>query len=82
VIIENGTRLGALAAHQLAQMDCCDIAPGLTDAEFDRIEREYGFEFSDDHRAFLAAGLPMNRPLEPEPGVSFAWQKPVAAIAR
>ncbi|NBE83090.1 hypothetical protein GVV04_19400 [Micromonospora sp. NEAU-HG-1] len=29
----------------------------MTDAEFDRIERTYGFEFADDHRAFRAAGL-------------------------
>src|SRR4051794_16689067 len=48
------------AARRLAQTGCCEIAPGLTDAEFDRIEREYGFEFADDHRAFLAAGLPVD----------------------
>ncbi|MGW1062088.1 hypothetical protein [Micromonospora rubida] len=48
----------------------------MTDAEFDRIERTYGFEFADDHRAFLAAGLPVNVPFEPEEGVSYAWERP------
>lgn len=69
-------RLGAVAARRLAELGCCVIAPGLTDAEFARIEREYGFEFADDHRAFLAAGLPVNSPFEPEPGVYYAWEKP------
>jgi hypothetical protein len=32
--------------------------PGLTDAEFRRVEDALGFEFADDHRAFLAAGMP------------------------
>jgi hypothetical protein len=36
-------------------------APGLTDAEFARIEDEFGFHFAADHRAFLAAGLPTGR---------------------
>ena len=40
------------------------MAPGLTDAEIDRAEREYGFEFADDHKAFLQAGLPVNKPPE------------------
>jgi hypothetical protein len=35
--------------------------PGLTDAEFVRIEDEFGFHFADDHRAFLAVGLPSGR---------------------
>ncbi|EEP75295.1 hypothetical protein MCAG_05622 [Micromonospora sp. ATCC 39149] len=48
----------------------------MTDVEFDRIERTYGFEFADDHRAFLAAGLPLNVPVEPEEGVSYAWERP------
>lgn len=65
-----------VAARRLAQAGCCPIAPGLTDAEFDRIERTYGFEFADDHRAFLAAGLPVNVPFEPEEGVSYAWERP------
>lgn len=33
--------------------------PGLTDDELSRIEAALGFEFADDHRAFLAAGMPM-----------------------
>ena len=35
------------------------VAPGLTDAELAGTEAEFGFEFDDDHRAFLAAGLPV-----------------------
>lgn len=35
------------------------LTPGLTDAEFASIEDEFGFEFADDHRAFLAVGLPV-----------------------
>lgn len=68
--------LGVVAARRLAEPGCCVIAPGLTDAEFARIEGEHGFEFADDHRAFLAVGLPVNSPFEPEPGVSYAWEKP------
>lgn len=37
------------------------LSPGLSDAEFARIEDEFGFHFADDHRAFLAAGLPTGR---------------------
>jgi hypothetical protein len=59
-----GARLGAEAARRLAQSGRADIGPGLTKAEFARVERDYGFEFADDHRAFLAAGLPLN----PSPG--------------
>lgn len=35
------------------------IEPGLTEAELHRIESQLNFEFADDHRAFLAAGLPV-----------------------
>jgi hypothetical protein len=53
------------------------IDAGLTDTEFARIETEFGFEFADDHRAFLAAGLPVNVGLPPrEPGVYYTYQKP------
>ncbi|WP_405537321.1 hypothetical protein OG787_31160 [Streptomyces sp. NBC_00075] len=72
MISEEGTRLGADAVRRLAQTGLYDFEPGLTDAEFARIEREYGFEFADDHRAFLAAGLPVNVP--PEEGQT--WAKP------
>ena len=56
------TRLGEEAAQRLARTGRCGIGPGLADAEFARIERDYEFEFADDHRAFLAAGLPLDSP--------------------
>jgi hypothetical protein len=34
-------------------------AVGLGDEELARIEGEFGFEFADDHRAFLSSGLPV-----------------------
>ncbi|MEV4810551.1 hypothetical protein [Micromonospora avicenniae] len=64
MISDEGMRLGVAAARRLAAFDCCRIEKGLADAEFDRIERHYGFEFADDHRAFLAAGLPVWQPYE------------------
>jgi hypothetical protein len=76
VINEAGFRLGTQAARRLAQLACCQMEEGLTDAEFTRIEREYGFEFADDHRAFLAAGLPVHEPREEEPGTYHAWERP------
>ncbi|MFD4583183.1 hypothetical protein [Streptomyces sp. NPDC058434] len=72
MINEEGTRLGAEAAHYLARTGLYQFEPGLTDAEFARIEGEHGFEFADDHRAFLAAGLPVNTP--PEEGQT--WARP------
>lgn len=54
--------LGIDAALRLARLGCCKIGPGLTDDELARIEHEFGFEFADDHRAFLAVGLPLNVP--------------------
>jgi hypothetical protein len=59
-----GAALGIAAAEALARRGNRTIAPGLTDAEFERIETEYGFEFSDDHRAFLSVGLPLDGPAE------------------
>lgn len=56
----------------MAQTGLYEFESGLTDAEFERIEQEFGFEFADDHRAFLAAGLPVNVP--PEEGQT--WSKP------
>jgi hypothetical protein len=50
--------LGLLAARRLADLET-EIGSGLTEAEFARIEAGYGFTFADDHRAFLAAGLPL-----------------------
>lgn len=63
--------LGAAAAARLARFEGreCRIAPGLTVAEFARVEAEFGFEFADDHRAFLAAGLPLSIPYDDPPGV-------------
>ena len=72
VVTSEGARLGEEAACRLARTGQYEIGPGLTDAEFARIERDYGFEFADDHRAFLAAGLPLNRP--PEEGQT--WPSP------
>lgn len=65
-------RLGAEAARRLAGTGRYEFEAGLSDAEFARIEDEYGFEFADDHRGFLAAGLPVNVP--PEEGQT--WSKP------
>ena len=72
VASSEGARLGGEAAQRLARTGQYEIGPGLTDAEFARIEGDYGFEFAGDHRAFLAAGLPLNRP--PEEGQT--WLSP------
>ena len=64
MISSEGRRLGREAARRLARAGQYKIGPGLTGAEFARIEQDYGFEFADDHRAFLAAGLPLNHPPE------------------
>ena len=62
VTAHEGARLGAEAAQRLAHTGLYDFEPGLTDAELEQIEGMYGFEFADDHRAFLAAGIPINNP--------------------
>ncbi|GAA1658018.1 hypothetical protein ACFQY4_17410 [Catellatospora bangladeshensis] len=63
--------------RRLRLRSVCAIDPGLTCAEFDEIEHEFGFQFADDHRAFLAAGLPVNTRPEPrEPGVYYAHAEP------
>lgn len=54
-----GFRLGREALRRVAAGGRVVVEPGLTDGEFDRIERRYGIEFADDHRGFLAAGLPV-----------------------
>jgi len=59
VVDDGGHVLGIEAARRLAAIAVADIAPGLTDGEFERIETTFGFEFADDHRAFLGAGLPL-----------------------
>jgi hypothetical protein len=68
----DGTGLGLQAAQRLAELQCCDIEPGLTDEEFARIEQDYDIEFADDHRAFLGAGLPVREP--PQQGQT--WENP------
>lgn len=72
MISSEGRRLGDEAARRLAQTGRYEIGPGLTGTEIARIERDYQFEFADDHRAFLAAGLPLNNP--PEKGQT--WSTP------
>jgi hypothetical protein len=72
-----GGRLGQEAMRRLRLRSVCAIDPGLTDAEFGKIEREFGFQFADDHKAFLAAGLPVNTRPEPrEPGVIYTHPEP------
>lgn len=48
----------AEASARLAAAGAVTVSPGLSDAEFDRVESALGFVFADDHRAFLAAGVP------------------------
>lgn len=57
--INNGHRLGVAAAERLAQLGSVTVTAGLTDDELGRVEQAYGIEFADDHRAFLATGLPL-----------------------
>jgi hypothetical protein len=67
MIGKEGARLEAEAARRLTQLGCCEVEEGLTGGEFTRIEQAFGLEFADDHRAFLAAGLPTGAP-PPRPG--------------
>jgi len=63
--------------RRLRALSVCDVEAGLSDAEVLRIERTFGFRFADDHRAFLAAGLPVNTRPEPRaPGVLRAHREP------
>lgn len=55
------SEIGLAAARVLAVSGQVSIAPGLTDAEISAVEARFGFTFDDDHRAFLAAGLPTGR---------------------
>jgi hypothetical protein len=54
----DGRALGEEAAELLARLGHVEITAGLTDEEFAVIEERHGFAFADDHRAFLAVGLP------------------------
>ncbi|WP_267969553.1 hypothetical protein [Streptomyces thermodiastaticus] len=40
MISQEGARLGAEAAHRPAETGLYEFEPGLSDAEFERIERE------------------------------------------
>lgn len=51
--------VGLRAAERLARLGTVEIRSGLTSTEFSHIEQRFGFQFADDHRAFLAAGLPV-----------------------
>lgn len=53
-----GVKLGAKAARLLARLGHTEIRPGLTEQELTDVEARFGFEFADDHRAFLGVGLP------------------------
>lgn len=53
-----GVRLGSKAARLLARLGRTEIRAGLTEQELAGIEARFGFAFADDHRAFLAVGLP------------------------
>lgn len=73
----DGRRLGHEAMQRLRYRSVCAIDPGLTDDEFDLVEREFGFQFADDHRGFLSAGLPTNARSRPRsPGVLYAHPEP------
>ncbi|MEY9889788.1 hypothetical protein ABIA35_000172 [Catenulispora sp. MAP12-49] len=81
MIADEGTTLGTEAARRLAELTELNegawvIEPGLTPAEFDRVEHEFGFQFAADHRAFLAAGLPVSVPHDDPPGVFSTWREP------
>jgi hypothetical protein len=60
-VTDDPAALGAAAARLLADAGRFPIRPGLTGPELDAVETEFGFPFADDHRAFLAAGLPTGR---------------------
>jgi hypothetical protein len=49
------------AAELLAASGRFSLAPGLTAEELAAVEKEFGFSFAADHRAFLAAGVPSGR---------------------
>lgn len=73
MISSDGALLGARAAQRLKDLGHIQIGPGLTNTELDRVEAEFGIEFADDHRAFLAAGLPLNSPPKPEQPRRDSW---------
>ena len=58
-MLDEGVSVGVEASRRLAASGTVMIAPGLSDDELTHIEGEFGFEFADDHRSFLSAGLPI-----------------------
>jgi len=63
--------------RRLRSRSVCVVEAGLTEEEIAHVEQRFGFEFADDHRAFLAAGLPVNAGLPPrEPGVIYTYSQP------
>lgn len=56
---QQAVALGQEAARRLVTTGRVQLAPGLTEAELTRTEERFGFEFADDHRAFLATALPV-----------------------
>jgi hypothetical protein len=59
VVEVEGVERGLEAARRLAKLGTVRVEPGLTDRELARVEGRFGFEFADDHRAFLASVLPV-----------------------
>jgi hypothetical protein len=60
-MIDEVTAIGAAAARLIVDSGRFPVRSGLSDAELEAVEAEFGFSFADDHRAFLAAGLPHGR---------------------
>lgn len=56
---ESADSVGVQASRRLAALGAVAVTPGLTADELARVEGEFGFEFADDHRAFLSTGLPV-----------------------
>jgi len=56
---DDGVQIGVAASRQLAALGTVTMTAGLTEDELAGIEGEFGFEFADDHRSFLSAGLPV-----------------------
>ncbi|TGD84865.1 hypothetical protein BayCH28_23355 [Mycolicibacterium sp. CH28] len=58
-MLDDGAQIGIRASRRLAALGTVTMTPGLTEDELTRIEDEFDFEFADDHRSFLATGLPI-----------------------
>ena len=57
-MLDDGARIGVEASRQLRDLGTVTMTAGVTDDELACVEREFGFEFADDHRSFLSCGLP------------------------